>query len=163
MFKLVEKIGRAGSKIEREKRQKKWDIKYGKGKWEVVYFFNNRIYTRQEALREFYNKSYYLYLKEHPETVEKLCKTAKEIYNPHAKATGGVDLQCPAVLEALRKLGVSLCGNAKIAVGTYGTKRGQKYPSISYELSPFNIPLWCMPEISVERFWQDYKFLAIKI
>ena len=26
---------------------------------------------------------------------------AKELYNPHAEETGGVDLQCPAVYQAL--------------------------------------------------------------
>lgn len=163
MLKVVEKIGRAGGPTERARRQREWDEKYGKGRWEVVYLFNGRIYTREEALKEFYNKSYYLYLKEHPETVRKLCEMAKEIYNPHAEATGGVDLQCPAVLEALQKLGVSLCGDQRVAIGTYGAKKGRKFPSISYELSPFNIPLWCKPEISVEKFWQDYKFLAVKV
>lgn len=95
-------------------------------------------------------------------TVKKLCKIARELYNPHAEATGSVDLQCLAVLKALDKLGVKLEGKERVAIGTYGTKKGRKFPPISYELSPFNIPLWCKPEISVERFWQEYKFLAVK-
>lgn len=59
MLKIVQKIGRAGGKAERERRQKKWDRMYGPGKWEVVYFFEGRIYTREEALEKFYNKSYF--------------------------------------------------------------------------------------------------------
>lgn len=162
MLKVVKKIGRAGGKLEREKRQKEWDRKYGKGRWEVVYVFDGKVYTRAEALERFYEESYYQYLKNHPKTVEKLCSMAKELYNPHAEATGGVDLQCPAVLKALERLGKKLQGNQRIAIGTYGSKSGAKFPDISYELSPFNVPLWCDPHISVERFWQGYKFLAVR-
>lgn len=163
MYKIVQKIGRAGGPRNRMQKQKEWNEKYGEGNWEVVYVYNNKIYTRKEALEKFYNKSYYEFLKNNPEIAEELCSMAKEIYNPHAEATGGVDLQCPAVHYALKKLGYSLKGKQRVAIGTWGTKYGMEYPSISYKLSPFRVPLWCDSSTSVEEFWQQNKYLGVKI
>ena len=156
----IEKLGRAGNKQNREKAAALWNTKYEK--WEIVYIYNNKIMTRDEALDEYYNKSYYLYLKNNSGILDALCNAAKEIYNPHAVNTGGVDLQCPAVHKALEKLGRTLNGKQKIAIGTWGTKMGKKYPDISYKLSPFQVPIWSDSKISVEKFWQDYKFLIGK-
>lgn len=161
-MRIVEKLGQAGGPKNRERKKKEWDEKYGEGNWEVVYFYKDKIYTRDEALKQFYNESYYIYFKTHPNTTMRLCLLAGELYNPHAENTGGVDLQVPAVLEALDRLGRKLTGKERIAIGTWGSKFGKKYPPISHELSPFKIPLWCEPSISVEEFWQDYKYLAVK-
>lgn len=161
MYRVVEKLGRAGGPRNRERKQKEWNEKYGEGNWAVVYQYNGKVYTREEALENFYHKSYYDFLKKNPHLANQLCAMAKEIYNPHAEATGGVDLQCPAVHEALEKLGLSLHGDKRVAIGTWGTKYGRKYPSISYKLSPFQVPLWCDSSISVEEFWQDYKYLGV--
>lgn len=162
MYVVVEKIGRAGSPQNRAKKQEEWDKKYGKNKWCVVYQYNGKVYTREEALEEFYNKSYYDFLKNNPQLANQLCQMAKELYNPHAEETGGVDLQCPAVYQALEKLGLSLKGKERVAIGVWGTKYGRKYPSISYKLSPFQVPLWCDHSINVEAFWQDYKYLGVQ-
>lgn len=159
---IIEKLGRAGGPKNRQKKKEEWDRKYGEGNWEIVYFYNNKIYTREEALSEFYNKSYYIFLKNNPNITMRLCLLARELYNPHAEATGGVDLQVPAVLEALDRLGRELTGKERIAIGTWGSKYGKKYPPISHQLSPFKIPLWCDRRISVEKFWQEYKYLAVK-
>lgn len=157
----IEKLGRAGNKQNRDKMAAIWNGKYEK--WEVMYIYNNKIMTRDEALEEYYDKSYYLYLKNNPKILDELCNSAVEIYNPHATNTGGVDLQCPAVLKALEKLGRSLDGKQKIAIGTWGVKKyGRKYPEISYKLSPFQVPIWNDSKLSVEKFWQDYKFLIGK-
>lgn len=160
-MKVVEKIGRAGNSYVRERNQCGWDLKYGKNNWEVVYQYNGNIMMREDALRDIYYESYYLYLKNNPSILKVLCETANEIYNPHAENTGGVDLQCPAVLYALKKLNVELNGQSKIAIGTWGIKKGYTYPQISYQLSPFKVPIWCDETISVEQFWQEYKFIAI--
>lgn len=162
MYIAVEKLGRAGGPKNRERKQKEWDTKYGKGNWCVVYQYNGKVYTREEALEEFYNKSYYDFLKNNPQLANQLCQMAKELYNPHAEETGGVDLQCPAVYQALEKLGLSLKGKERVAIGVWGTKYGRKYPSISYKLSPFQVPLWCDHSINVEAFWQDYKYLGVQ-
>lgn len=162
VYQVVEKLGRAGGPKNRERKQKEWNQKYGEGKWAVVYQYNGTVYTREEALEHFYNRSYYEYLKRNPYLANQLCQMAGELYNPHAVETGGVDLQCPAVHEALKKLGLSLQGTEKVAIGTWGTKYGRKYPSISYKLSPFRVPLWCDSATSVEEFWQNYKFLGVE-
>ena len=161
-MKIIEKLGRAGNYKNREQKRQIWDLKYGKGKWEVMYVYKDLIMTRDKALDEYYNKSYYLYLKNNPHILDELCRVAKEIYNPHAVNTGGVDLQCPAVEYSLQQLKRNLEGDKKIAIGTWGTKQGIKYPDISYKLSPFKVPLWDNECLSVEEFWQEYKYLIIK-
>lgn len=87
---------------------------------------------------------------------------ANELYNSHTEATGGVDLQIPAILKALEKLNLKLKGDKRVAIGTWGHKKGLKYIQISWTLSPFKVPLWCDNSLSVEAFWQNYKYLAIK-
>lgn len=160
MYEIIEKIGRAGGPKNREQKRLEWNKRFGKDKWTIVYYFENKIYTRDEALEYFYNESYYNYLKNNIDTAKKLCSMAYSIYNPHAEATGGVDLQCPAVEKALEKLGLKLNGKERIAIGVWGSRNGKYYPPISHELSPFKIPIWCNRQISVESFWQDYKYLA---
>lgn len=166
-MRIVEQIGRAGGKAQREAKQKEWNRKYGEGNWEVVYFYDGKIYTREEALEEFYNKSYLIFLQKNPRVLEELCSRAGSIYNPHARYGGdgtNVDLQCPAVECALSVLGKTLRGKEEVAIGTWKAKIGQKavYPPISYTLSPFKVPIWCDQKISVEQFWQDYKYLAVR-
>jgi hypothetical protein len=158
----MEKLGRAGNKQNRDRKTAEWNLRYGEGNWSVMYVYDNKIMTREEALQEYYNKSYYLYLKSNKVLLDELCNSANEIYNPHAVNTGGVDLQCPAVKYALEKLGRKLIGKEKIAIGTWGVKYGKKYPDISYKLSPFKVPIWNNKGISVEQFWQEYKYLIGK-
>lgn len=160
-FRIVCPLDRAGNAKNREEKRLEWNAKYGEGKWEVVYKYKDKIMTRDEALDEYYHKSYYLYLKSKPNMLYELCNTANELYNPHAVNTGGVDLQCPAVLLALEKLGKKLVGKQKIAIGTWGVKNGMKYPKISWDLSPFKVPLWCDSFISIEKFWQEFKYLGV--
>lgn len=159
---IVTKLGRAGGFKNRERMRQEWNRLYGEGNWEVVYYYNKQIYTRDQALEEFYHKSYLMFMKKHPEIVDELCKMAKELYNPHAESTTGVDLQCPAVYKALETLGRTLEGTERVAIGTWGYNRGIKYPMISLKLSPFQVPIWCENKLSVESFWQNYKYLAVK-
>lgn len=161
-FQIVEKVGRAGNFNKRKSQADRWDQQYGENNWEIVYFYLGKIYLREEALEEFYNKSYYEYLNKNSNIAKELCLQASEIYNPHAEATTGVDLQCPAVSKALEKLRLKLAGNRRIAIGTWNSRNGVVFPPISHKLSPFRVPLWCDPAISVEKFWQDYKYLAVK-
>lgn len=162
MYQIIKKVGRAGGPNKRLKQQEEWDTVYGIGRWEIVYVFNDKTYTRESALDVFYNRSYFEFLKNNPAITNGLCALASDIYNPHSNHTGGVDLQCPAVMIALLKLNKSFNGNQSVAIGTWGTKQGKKYPPISQKLSPYKVPLWCNQAINVEEFWQNYKYLAIK-
>lgn len=56
MYRAVEKLGRAGGPRNRERKQKEWNEKYGEGNWSVVYQYNGKVYTREEALENFYHK-----------------------------------------------------------------------------------------------------------
>lgn len=168
-YRIVCQLGRAGNLKNREAKKLEWNCKYGEENWKVVYKYKDKIMSRDKALDEYYNKSYYLYLKENPVKLNELCKSANAIYNPHAENTGGIDLQCQAVLIALEKLGRKLEGTQKIAIGTWNTKNRNrnaknkiKYPQISWDLSPFKIPIWCDKSISIETFWQEYKYLVVK-
>ena len=158
-MKIIEKVGRAGSKKQREEKQKEWDNKYGKGKWSIQYVYKNKIYTREEALEEFYNKSYFIFLKNNPKIVEELRVRAKTLYNPHAEKTTGIDLQVPAVYKALENLGIELQGEERIAIGEYGK---DNYPLITKKLNPYRVPLWCDKKDNVEDFWQNNKYLVIE-
>lgn len=158
---IIEKVGRAGGKKQREEKQKEWDKKYGKNNWSIGYFYDNKFYTREEALIEFYDKSYYEFLKKNPKIVEEICKRAKTLYNPHARHTTGIDLQSPSVQKAIDRLGKKLEGNEELAVGVWGTNKGYKYPQISFKLDPYRVPLWCDKTINLESFWQEYKYLVI--
>lgn len=160
---IIKQVNRAGDKSNRLKNKMKWDLLYGENKWEIIYKYKDKIYTREEALDEFYNKSHYIYMKDNESLLNELCNVANDIYNPHSINTGSVDLQCPAVKLSLQKLNRKLTGNSKIAIGVWGEKYGMQYPKISHELSPYEVPLWCDKNISVEYFWQNFKYLAQKI
>ena len=127
-MKIIEKLGRAGGPEKREKARVEWNKKYGEGNWEIVYFYNGKIYSRDEAMEEFYNKSYYEYLKNH----EALISYAiwRQCLQPHAEATEGVDLSAGSI--KYEELGRKLQGKEIVAIGTYGYKDGIKYPPISW-------------------------------
>lgn len=184
-MKAVEKIGRAGGVFKRKKQQLEWDNTYGKGNWQVGYVWKGETYTREEALEKFYNASYLNYMRNNPHLVKEVCQSAKELFNAHAIFTTGVDLQVPAVLQALEALGEKLKGHKMISIGSYQVKRWTpeievlakqfdleviitatgkkiKYPNISYELSPYKVPFWKGISTSLENFWQNNKYLLVQ-
>lgn len=181
-YQIIEKIGRAGGFKKREAIQKEWDATYGKGNWIVGYVYNNTCYTREEALELFYNQSYVEFIKTHFKKIEvELLQVASELFNPHALFTTGVDLQVPAVMKALEELKAPLTGSKKVAIGTFQVKAWTPralslakqydltvkedriiYPSITTFLSPYKVPLRQNPQISIEDFWQEYKYLLVK-
>lgn len=178
-YQIIEKIGRAGGFKNREAVQKEWDNLYGEGNWTVGYVYNNQAYTREEALNTFYNQSYLEFIKNNFKKINSdLIQIASELFNPHAVFTTGVDLQVPAVMNALNQLNVELQGHKKIAIGSFQVKFWNPrnlniakkynmeisdnriiYPEITNFLSPFRVPLMCDKNVSIEDFWQNYKYL----
>ncbi|MBT3221286.1 MAG: hypothetical protein HN348_19560, partial [Proteobacteria bacterium] len=94
----------------------------------------------------------------HPELLAELLQTAKEIRNPHARATGGVDLQVPAINQILKKRGLSFAGNEMVDIGTW---KNETSHALSVRLSPLQIPAAGYSGLTLENFWQRKKVLAV--
>jgi len=98
-----------------------------------------------------------LHFKYHPEDLNELINTAKSLVNPHSKITGGVDLQVPAILKYLKRNNLILKGNEVVEIGTFGTRSHK----ISVRLSPLTIKVVGNNKMTLEKFWQEKKCLAI--
>ena len=123
----------------------------------IGYLINGIFVSQEDALETIYYKSYELHFKNHPEDLEELILLAKRLENPHVKMTGGVDLQVPAIMQFLEKNNLSLQGKEVVDIGTFG-KRSHK---ISVRLSPLTIKVVNNDKMTLEKFWQEKKCLAI--
>lgn len=83
---------------------------------------------------------------------------AKVLRNPHAEATTGVDLQVQAILRYLRDHDLELQGAEVVDIGTW---QGQRSHPISVRLSPLHIPCVLEPKLTLEKWWQSRKCLAV--
>ena len=151
------KIGKAGDQKQRQKRQREWDKKYGEI-WEIGYVVDGEFISQEEALEKIYYKSYEMHFEEHPEDLQELIQTAKTLRNPHAIATGGVDLQVPTILRYLERNGLRLQGAEVVDIGTFGSRSHK----LSVRLSPLTIKAFHYPKMTLEKFWQEKKCLAIR-
>jgi hypothetical protein len=158
-WRVVERrIGRAGNLQRRTARQREWDRKYGEGKWEVGYVIGGRFVPQEEALESVYYRSYADHFAARPGDLEELIRTAGRLRNPHAEATGGVDLQVPAVLAYLKRNGLKLAGTEVVDIGTW---HGRASHALSVRLSPLHVRLAGDPKRTLEQFWQEEKCLAV--
>jgi hypothetical protein len=158
-WRVVERhIGRAGGLRQREARQRDWDRKYGEGNWQVGYVLGGRFIPQEEALESVYYRSYAEHFAAHPEGLEELLRLARVLRNPHAEATTGVDLQVPAILTYLERHGLRLRGTEVVDIGSW---QGKASHPISVRLSPLHIRLAGTPKMTLERFWQGKKCLAV--
>ena len=158
-WKVVERrIGRAGGLKQRTERQREWDRKYGDGLWAVGYVVDGEFVLQEDALESIYYRSYEEHFKSHPEDVHELIKLAKTLRNPHALATPGVDLQVPAIMDYLTPNNLSLQGSEVVDIGSW---EGQASHPISIRLSPLQVKLAGDSKITLEKFWQSKKCLAI--
>ncbi|WP_375561625.1 hypothetical protein ACE193_03490 [Bernardetia sp. OM2101] len=156
-WRIVErKIGKAGNLKQRHKRQREWDKKYGDN-WLIGYVIEGEFISQEDALESIYYKSYEQHFENNPSDLEELIHTAKLLENPHAKATGGVDLQVPAIMSYLIRNDLKLLGNEVVDIGTYG----ESFYKISVRLSPLTIKVVSNPKMTLEKFWQEKKCLAI--
>jgi len=156
-WKIVErKIGKAGNLKQRVKRQREWDQKYGEN-WMIGYPLDGEFVSQQDALESVYYESYRLHFEENPSDLTELIATAKNLENPHSKLTGGVDLQVPAIMKYLERHNLKLKGTEIVDIGTFGTRSHK----ISVRLSPLTIKAVGHPKMTLEKFWQDKKCLAI--
>ena len=156
-WKIVErKIGKAGNLKQRQKRQREWDKKYGNN-WIIGYSIAGDFVSQEDALEEIYYKSYESHFEKHPEDLNELISIAKKLENPHSKLTGGVDLQVPAIMNYLHRNQLKLNGNEVVDIGTFGNRSHK----ISVRLSPLTIKVIGSDRMTLEKFWQEKKCLAI--
>jgi hypothetical protein len=157
---VTRKLGRAGGLKERTARQREWDREHGEGMWAIGYVIDDRFILQEEAIDLIYHKSYEEHFRNHPEDLEELINLAKELHNPHAKATTGVDLQVPAITEYLAKHNLKLQGIERVDIGSWN---GEASHPISIRLSPLQIKVIGNPKMTLEQFWQNKKCLAVWI
>ncbi len=156
-WKIVErKIGKAGNRKQRQKRQTEWSKKYGNN-WLIGYLIKGEFVSQEDALESIYYKSYELHFENYPTDLEELIYLAKSLNNPHAKATGGVDLQVPAIMNYLSKNNLKLKDNQVVDIGTFG----ESSHKISVRLSPLTIKVVLNAKTTLEKFWQEKKCLAV--
>ena len=158
-WRIVErKIGRAGGLRQRTARQREWDRRYGEDNWQVGYLIDGRFVTQEDALESVYYRSYEEHFAAHPEDLQELTGLAREMRNPHAEATTGVDLQVPAIRAYLDRHGLELRGSAVLDIGTW---QGRASHPLSIRLSPLHIRVAGDPKMTLDQFWQNRKCLAI--
>ncbi len=159
MWKVVERrIGRAGGAKQREKRQREWDRKYGEDGWAIGYVIDGAFVLQEQALTDVYYRSYEAHFAANPGDLEELLRTAKVLRNPHAEATTGVDLQVPVITEHLRRNGLALAGTEVVDIGSW---EGRASHALSIRLSPLTIACCLKPGVTLEKWWQDEKCLAV--
>ena len=157
---VMRRLGRAGGLKERNARQREWDKEYGEGSWAIGYIIDDEFVLQDDAIDLIYYKSYEQHFCDRPQDLEELLYLAKEIRNPHSAATTGVDLQVPAITEYLRKHNLKLQGKEIVDIGSWN---GEASHAISIRLSPLHIKVVGDPKMTLEKFWQSKKCLAIWI
>jgi hypothetical protein len=158
-WQVVERhLGRAGGLRQRTARQRQWDRRYGEGNWQVGYVIGGRFVSQEEAVESVYYRSYAEHFAAHPEDLEQLLRLARVLRNPHAEATTGVDLQVPAILQYLERHGLQLQGTEVVDIGSW---QGRASHPLSVRLSPLHVRVAGNPKMTLERFWQEEKCLAV--
>jgi hypothetical protein len=158
-WRVVERrIGRAGGVKQRETRQREWDREYGEDCWAIGYVIDGEFVLQEHALETVYYRSYEQHFAEHHEDLTELIATAKQLRNPHAEATSGVDLQVPAILDYLQRNGLELRGTEIVDIGSW---EGRGSHALSIRLSPLTIRCALEPGRTLEQFWQRRKVLAV--
>jgi hypothetical protein len=155
---VARRLGRAGGIKERNARQREWDREFGEGNWAIGYVINDEFVLQDDAIDIIYYKSYEQHFQDRPQDLEELLNLAKEIRNPHSTATTGVDLQVPAITEYLSKHKLKLHGKEIVDIGSWN---GEASHAISIRLSPLHIKVVGDPKMTLEKFWQSKKCLAI--
>ena len=155
-WKIIERrLGQAGNPKQRQKRQNEWDNKYEN--WMIGYVVNGTFISQEEALDSIYFESYKAHFENNPKDLDELIHTAKVLKNPHSKLTGGVDLQVPAIMQFLDSKNLKLLGKEVVDIGSYGNRSHK----ISVRLSPLTIKVVGEKKMTLEKFWQKKKCLAI--
>jgi hypothetical protein len=113
--------------------------------------------SQEDALNSIYYESYREHFETHHDDLQELIETAKMRKKPRSELTGGVDLQVFAIIGCLDRNGLQLTGNDVVDIGTYSSRSHK----ISVRLSPLTIKVISNPKMTLEKFWQEKKCLAV--
>jgi hypothetical protein len=113
---------------------------------------------QREAIDLVYYKSYENHFTLHPQDIDELTSIAKKLRNPHAEATTSVDLQVPAIMKYIEENNLKLKGKEIVDIGTW---KGQRSHPISERLSPLQIKCVLNDKMTLEKWWQKKKCLAV--
>ncbi len=155
---IERRIGRAGGVHQRTARQREWDRKYGTDNWAVGYVIDGEFVLQEDAIEAIYYRSYEDHFRRHPADLEELITLAKTLCNPHAEATTGVDLQVPAIMAYLERHNRVLQGTEVVDIGSW---QGSGSHPISVRLSPLQITVVGKDNMTLEKYWQSKKVLAV--
>jgi hypothetical protein len=155
------------------------NAQYGTDGWAIVWEFGDFLCEFREACIVHYEFSYHMWLKDHPEEVDRICSYGECIDNATTNIQSGLDytkqeafsthIQDIAVRNCLQLLGRKFEGPAdKILVIRSADSEGYRYgpgniPFHSPDAIqiPSKAPRWANPG-SVEDFWQSNKYVAVR-
>ena len=175
MWKTIEKPGYFGKK--RDQKYKEFNQTYGEDNWRLAYTWNNEIIDREFALK-IYEDGFYEFLKNNPETLEWLIKTASDVYDTAESNAGSLDYNIQetpnnhihdiSIRRAVYRLGKAFQGDHLVHVRGEGTEGYRLMPG----KIPFHLPQlieqpqlekWWWEPNTVEAFYQSNKVLQVKL
>lgn len=162
----------------RDQRHAEWDAEYGEGNWHLAWQVGD-IWVPWGAMCMLYEDAYYEYLKNHPDTLDRLCRDASDVYDDDpSNMDSGFDYSRQETDRThVQDIAVRRC-LIRHARWFQGTEPVQIRDSLgdhplSVELSPGKVPfhkpdLLIRPEMqgwwdygTVESFYQSNKYLRI--
>lgn len=163
---------------QRDVIHKRWNHNFGEGKWRLVWRADGTDYDFRDACRYLYEESYYQYLKNRPDLIEKICSYGEVIDNAITNIESGcvythqesraTHIQDIAVRNVLGRLHRIFTGAIDNILVIHGPRSNGAF--LSPGVIPFFQPHWIQPpsktpwwaqEGSVEDFWQSNKHLQI--
>jgi hypothetical protein len=159
-----------------DRRRREFDARFGPGGWRIRHLVNGAILELAQAAR-LCEEAYVAFFTRHPDLLEWLCATAKDVYATAASnVRSGLDytlqerkvehVQDIAIRNALVRLGRQFAGEHLLGIGG----RSPNGRRLNAGFVPFHRPEWvAQPPLlhwwqpdSIECFWQSNKVLQIK-
>jgi hypothetical protein len=154
------------------------NARHGAENWRIVWIVQERICNFEQACKEFYEESYYRWLKSNAAAVEHITSFSEVYDNSITNIASGLDyqkqeafathIQDIAVRNSLRRLGVWFRREHKGPMQIRGAGEGAQYnpghvPFYDPALitKPSLRPQWAA-EGSVEDFWQSNKWIQVR-
>lgn len=158
-WQVVERnISPTGGVWELAAHKRAWEGKHGRGNWVIGYETERGFITEEAAIEAIYYKSYEEHFDSHPNDLDELVHLAGELRNPHAEAIAGVDLQVPAIMDYLNRNELNLRGPEVVDIGAWDSGTS---PPIGIRLSAAHVTAVGNHKMSLEKFWQSKKCLAV--
>ncbi len=174
-WKPIGRPGFAGQK--RDKLVAHWDETYGQGNWKIMHEVQGQYYDWLDALIQFYEQAYYVFLQQHEDILNWLCSIASDVYDSNVtNVHSGLDyniqegtsnhMQDIAIRRVVQRLGRKFEGSELLQIRGWRSKGARLSPGVV----PFHEPTWILqPELqswwkphTVESFWQSNKIMLVQ-